>query len=1165
MGLKILVVEDDKHTRRILEALFRNDPELSGRVDDVFTAGDGQEALALFEAERPDLVVTDLLMPRLDGFGLCRGVRAKPYGRDTALIAISAVYKDAAVIRRLKDEFGAAFFQKPFQVRDLVRAASVIAGRKAHGEDEQTRPAPRARALTPARGLPGVAPAETEGDLAQRPLAGLLLDVLERQLTATLVLRRDRIRKEIFLLVGHPIGAESNVRQETLGYYLVARRVINEEQHHEALALSRREGVKLGQALVKLGALKNEDVIKHLGALVRLKVVSSLRWSHGQYQLVPGDTFSDRVTKAVIEPVALILSGLKRTAHDDEIAKQLAARAAARVALTPRAERYRDAFAKVFGVEALAALAARPLLGELLRRGQGGVALLGAVDALLQTAMAELDDPAAALAHAGAPRASQGIRATAAFAAITDAVPQADPLALSNLALPTAPGPAASPPADDDAAAPGSASLYAELFGGETSQVAPVPQAPPAVGAADGVVMQPLDLPESGIIELLPSAERMRAFTPITHVPPPPADPRLERARQLILKAYLEIHDKNFYEVLGVAPEAPDEEITGAYAAASRKFRLADFEGLDLGRDYGRLEELNVIFRRAYEVLADPARRLEYDRRIGVGGTMPERPGMPGAPATDPFAAEILFHDGEAQLQAGDFAAAAAAFEQAAVKNPEAADYHAHAAWALFRARGEGGLEAARGHLDQAFLVDADLASAHDFAGRIAFELGDDDEALPHLERALDLDPGRLDAFSAIEQILTRHKDWRRLERQYRKLIHRVGEEGDNDLLLRLWWNLAEIYRTRVGDLESARVAFEIACRLAPDEPALHQALAEVTGRDPARWGETARALRGWWRLRPDDPTPGRALFALHRGGDRADAALVAAAALAARGIADAPAAEEFLRAYGPRFLVRLPRLDATLWQRLRHPDDDPDLGDLFALLAPIIRELHPFTLGDLEVSELDRVLPAEVPDAFQRVLGYVCGLFGVAEPAIYRRADFGAEAHVGGTEPPVLLVGPEALGESDRAVLAFRLGRAATYLWPGRAAGGALPSRLLKGFLLGSMVLTVPGLTVEDPDGAVEALRQRLALLPPEVQARLRDLVARISREKTSLNLSRWARSLARSADRAGLLVCNDLCAAVRVVAQTGVRGAEDELIDFALSEPYLEAREALGLAVAI
>jgi hypothetical protein len=86
---------------------------------------------------------------------------------------------------------------------------------------------------------------------------------------------------------------------------------------------------------------------------------------------------------------------------------------------------------------------------------------------------------------------------------------------------------------------------------------------------------------------------------------------------------------------------------------------------------------------------------------------------------------------------------------------------------------------------------------------------------------------------------------------------------------------------------------------------------------------------------------------------------------------------------------------------------------------------------------------------------------------------------------------------------------------------------------------------------------------MPAAAQERLHELVAQLTRERTSLNLSRWCRALGRSADRAGLLVCGDLPTAARLVAQMQARGAEQELIEFALGDDYLEAREALGLAV--
>ena len=69
----------------------------------------------------------------------------------------------------------------------------------------------------------------------------------------------------------------------------------------------------------------------------------------------------------------------------------------------------------------------------------------------------------------------------------------------------------------------------------------------------------------------------------------------------------------------------------------------------------------------------------------------------------------------------------------------------------------------------------------------------------------------------------------------------------------------------------------------------------------------------------------------------------------------------------------------------------------------------------------------------------------------------------------------------------------------------------------------------------------------------------------QSTLNLSRYARAIARTADRIGLLLCNDLGVAVRIVMAGGAPGAENDLIDFALGDAYLAARQALGLSIAV
>jgi len=66
---KILVVDDEASIRRILET------RLSMIGYDVVTAGDGEEALEIFRKAEPDLVVLDVMMPKLDGYGVCQELR----------------------------------------------------------------------------------------------------------------------------------------------------------------------------------------------------------------------------------------------------------------------------------------------------------------------------------------------------------------------------------------------------------------------------------------------------------------------------------------------------------------------------------------------------------------------------------------------------------------------------------------------------------------------------------------------------------------------------------------------------------------------------------------------------------------------------------------------------------------------------------------------------------------------------------------------------------------------------------------------------------------------------------------------------------------------------------------------------------------------------------
>lgn len=114
---KILVVDDEASIRRILET------RLSMIGYNVVTAADGEEALKLLKKETPNLIVLDIMIPKLDGYGVCQEIRKES---DVPIIMLTALGDVADRITGL--ELGADdYLIKPFSPKELeARIRSVL-------------------------------------------------------------------------------------------------------------------------------------------------------------------------------------------------------------------------------------------------------------------------------------------------------------------------------------------------------------------------------------------------------------------------------------------------------------------------------------------------------------------------------------------------------------------------------------------------------------------------------------------------------------------------------------------------------------------------------------------------------------------------------------------------------------------------------------------------------------------------------------------------------------------------------------------------------------------------------------------------------------------------------------------------------------------------------
>jgi DNA-binding response OmpR family regulator len=94
---------------------------------EVCVAGNGEEALALVESFRPDLVLLDVMMPRRSGYEVCQAMRNRPEWAHIRIVMLSARGREAEVSKGLS--IGAdAYVTKPFSNRELIARVAALLG-----------------------------------------------------------------------------------------------------------------------------------------------------------------------------------------------------------------------------------------------------------------------------------------------------------------------------------------------------------------------------------------------------------------------------------------------------------------------------------------------------------------------------------------------------------------------------------------------------------------------------------------------------------------------------------------------------------------------------------------------------------------------------------------------------------------------------------------------------------------------------------------------------------------------------------------------------------------------------------------------------------------------------------------------------------------------------
>jgi two-component system alkaline phosphatase synthesis response regulator PhoP len=153
MSKRILLCDDEIHILRAAEF------KLKRAGYDVRIASDGQEAWELIQECVPDILITDLQMPRLNGFELTQRVRQNPATRDLPVLMLTAKGFELSHDELAEQWKVIAVIAKPFSPRELVQTVGRILGESSPASGSNRPEAAPAAAPAPAgRGFPTLSP-----------------------------------------------------------------------------------------------------------------------------------------------------------------------------------------------------------------------------------------------------------------------------------------------------------------------------------------------------------------------------------------------------------------------------------------------------------------------------------------------------------------------------------------------------------------------------------------------------------------------------------------------------------------------------------------------------------------------------------------------------------------------------------------------------------------------------------------------------------------------------------------------------------------------------------------------------------------------------------------------------------------------------------------------
>jgi DNA-binding response OmpR family regulator/tetratricopeptide (TPR) repeat protein len=748
----ILVVEDDKTVQKMLAE------SLEEEGFNVISERDGEWALRSFETKDIDFVILDILIPVMNGFQVAERIRKTVKGKDLPILMISGIYRG---VNHRKDAIRkynvVEYLDKPLSMDKLLDTLKETFGAEypsavaAQAEREAVdRRAPEPYASPDSKqeqeeveqGSEEFQSVARRGSLTDTPFAELLAELYGERANGALLLKKERLKKIVYMKNGYPVFVKSNLLNECLGKVLVREKMIAESECEESITKMKESGRQQGTVLIEMGCISPHNLQYALQLQLEVKLFDLFGWEEGEFQFNPKSAVPPTTVSLDTSTATVIYEGMRKKYKLDRLRGVLDDHLDLYVVPHPDPLfRFQDMELDEDEENFVARLRGARTLREILDLGLDKERVYRIVYALKCAGMVTLerepseepdDEPQAArhepdegaedLAQDDEPFTKKEIDRTEGLSDEQDEEidEQADERLASSFE-------------DEDTAMVESPAREGD------SEPPPVP--PPVPERVKGRLTEHGGVP----VPQLSQEDEVAASL----------SPEERSLREELAEKAVEMKKQDYFEVLGVSKNASRAEIKKAYFSLAKQYHPDRISGSASSEIRNLADEIFDLISSAHDVLSDDTRREQYVEELTSG----EKRDV-SSEVSKILSAEGLFQKGEIALRKREYVKAKELFEDAANLCPEEGEFHAYLGWAMFQSdpKNEEAVRKSRDQLNQAISLNPKVDKAYLFLGYIYKAMNYREMAEHEFEKAIQCNPDCTEALRELRLISMRRK-----------------------------------------------------------------------------------------------------------------------------------------------------------------------------------------------------------------------------------------------------------------------------------------------------------------------------------------------------------------------------------------------------------------------